>query len=149
MPQLSLSPSKYPLTDWIKRVFKRRWRLKAADLQPQSFQLLDLPPEILLCILDQATLIDGILLSQTCKALHELLSAKCRSLFYQSNNRMSLRNEISWRLPEFRLCLRCDQLHRYVDVPGPGNLRTGSSTAISHELTWLSESISTSLSCFG
>ncbi|KAE9984083.1 hypothetical protein EG328_009133 [Venturia inaequalis] len=58
---------------WLAGVFTKRGQLETSTPQPGPLRFLDLPTDVLLCILDQATLTDMILLSQTCQWLHKLL----------------------------------------------------------------------------
>lgn len=79
----------------------------------QESRLLNLPPELLECVLENTSLADRILLSQTCKGLHHRLAATCLLDFHQKpqQERWSIRNDISQRLPEHRLCTLCRELH--------------------------------------
>lgn len=114
-PQITSSLMPFSsLKGWLKRVLKRAAPSKRDG--PRHCRLLELPVELLECVLEHTTLTDKIILSQACKILRERLSTECRTSFMQSTSeeKMIIGDNVARRLPDFRLCITCSQLHRYL-----------------------------------
>ncbi|KAH0490748.1 hypothetical protein TgHK011_002202 [Trichoderma gracile] len=84
--------------------------------------ILQLPPELILCIADHLDLQDLFILSQVCRAFRHLVHRDWNTELFRLRPRDQYRFWVGLALirPAFWACGRCCRMHRVIDGPDSG-----------------------------